>query len=216
MQTTETQTPAATVTTEAAPAKQAAKRQRVAKPEAKQAAKPAKQAAKPATVAKPERAAYDPAARFAAAAAVKAYYGGASLPFKSAADRFADLRTDKPAKRPSQRQAALLATMLAADTAGNVKPDGTFLRGGFRLPRSLFDANAKPGDTVACQPETGCLSDMLGRVVSYVSGPTSGKAQADTVLRLDLEAAEREIGENLGGDLGRAAVARIRALRKAA
>lgn len=178
-----------------------------------------KPASKPVT-AKPAPAKPAPAAdnsdriaeRAVAARAVADYYGGRSLPFKSASDRFADLRADKQPKAPSERQAALLAVMLAADLAGNIQPDGTFTRGGFRLPARLFDANAKPDATVACQPETGCLSDMLGRAVHYVSGPRSGREQRNTVLRLDLAAARAEIGAKLGDKLAKAAIARLDAL----
>jgi len=134
-------------------------------------------------------------ARKLAAQAVNAYYNGASLPFKAAADRFADLRTDKPAKKPTQRQAALLASMLLA--GDNVQADGTFTRGGFTI------------DGKRVQPETGALSDMLHRVVHYVSGPTSGNGQAESILRIDLARAAVEIREQIGGALASAALARI-------
>lgn len=134
-------------------------------------------------------------ARKLAAQAVNAYYNGASLPFKAAADRFADLRTDKPAKKPTQRQAALLASMLLA--GDNVQADGTFMRGGFTL------------DGKRVQPETGALSDMLHRVIHYVSGPTSGNGQAESILRIDLARAAVEIREHIGGALASAALARI-------
>ena len=134
-------------------------------------------------------------ARKLAAQAVNAYYNGASLPFKAAADRFADLRTDKPAKKPTQRQAALLASMLLA--GDNVQADGTFTRGGFTI------------DGKRVQPETGALSDMLHRVVHYVSGPTSGNGQAESILRIDLARAATEIREHIGGALASAALARI-------
>lgn len=141
------------------------------------------------------------AARKLAADAVSAYYSNASLPFKAAADKFADLRTDKAPKRATQRQAALLASMLCAD-GDNIASDGTFKRGGFVL------------DGKHVQPETGCLSDMLGRVITYVSGPISGRGQADSVLRIDLAKAATEIREHIGGALASASLARIEALTK--
>lgn len=137
-------------------------------------------------------------ARKLAADAVSTYYAGASLPFKASADRFSDLRLDKTPKRATQRQAALLASMLLA--GDNIKRDGTFTRGAFEL------------DGKRVQPETGALSDMLGRVVSYVSGPTSGAGQSDTVLRIDLKRAQAEIRELIGGKLASAALTRIEAL----
>lgn len=140
-------------------------------------------------------------ARKLAAQAVSAYYAGASLPFKAAADRFADLRTDKAPKRATERQAALLASMLCAD-GDNIAADGTFTRGGFVI------------DGKRVQPETGALSDMLGRVVSYVSGPISGRGQADSVLRIDLAKAAGEIREHIGGALATQALARIDSLTK--
>lgn len=207
----------ATIGTDAGPTPDAPTAAVVAKP--KRARKPASKpkAAKP--VAKPAPVADTSdrnAERAAAAAAVSAYYGGRSLPFKSASDRFADLRLDKQPKAATQRQAALLAAMLAADTAGNIKPDGSFVRGGFKLPARLFDPKAPAEAVVSCQPETGCLSDALGRVVSYVSGPTAGKAQRDTVLRVDLKRARAEISAHIGDKLGKLAIKRIDALAAAA
>jgi len=204
--------PASPVVAIEADASAPVKAKRVRKPSTKQATK---RDAKPETVAKPDatqrkaaaeaRAAERQSAidsrreaRKLAADAVAAYYDGASLPFKAAADRFADLRTDKAPKRATQRQAALLASMLLA--GDNVKRDGTFKRGGFTL------------DGKAVQPETGALSDMLGRVVTYVSGPTSGAGQSDAVLKIDLKRAQAEIRELIGGKLAAAALARIEAL----
>jgi hypothetical protein len=188
------------------------------KPAAPKAAPIANVIDKPATetqAAKPAVADTRPIERAVAALAVAEYYTGKSLPFKSASDRFADLRTDKPAKAATTRQAALIAAMLAADTSGNIKPSGDFKRGGFMLPARLFDAKAPADKLVACQPETGCLSDMLGRAVTYISGPTSGKAQADTVLRLNLDIAATEISAQIGDKLAKPALARIAALKAA-
>ena len=110
-------------------------------------AKPAKPATAetpaPAAVAKPDNSARD-AERKAATQAVADYYSGRSLPFKAASDTFAALRLDKAPKQATARQAALLCVMLAADTAGNIKPDGTFTRGGFMLPAKLINPDAKP------------------------------------------------------------------------
>lgn len=190
----------------AAPAKAKAKRVRVAKPATVKADAKPEAPAKPDTSAKRAAAEAKQAeranaidarreARKLAADAVSTYYSGASLPFKASADRFSDLRLDKTPKRATQRQAALLASMLLA--GDNIKPDGTFTRGAFEL------------DGKRVQPETGALSDMLGRVVSYVSGPTSGAGQSDTVLRIDLKRAQAEIRELIGGKLASAALKRL-------
>lgn len=171
-----------------------AKAERVAKPDASEA-----KAAKAI-----ERQANTDATREArklAADAVKTYYGGNSLPFKAAADRFAPIRLDKPAKRATERQAALLASMLLA--GDNIKRDGTFTRGAFVI------------DGRNVQPETGCLSDMLNRVITYVSGPTDGNGQRDAVYRIDLAKARAEITAHIGGALAKASLARIDALAPA-
>lgn len=203
--------PVVTVASTEAAAPAPAKRTR--KPATAKADKPAKaeRVAKPAAPAKPDQAERQAAreaslndrrqARIDAAKAVAQYYAGSSLPFKAAADRFADLRLDKAAKRPSQRQAALLASMLLA--GDNVKANGTFTRGAFVI------------DGRNVQPETGALSDMLGRVISYVSGPVSGNGQRDAVFRIDLAKARAEISEQIGGALARAAIARIDTLAPA-
>lgn len=192
MQTVET--PAvvvATVTTDAAPATTPAKAAR--KPASAKAAKPAKAE----RVAKPAKAAAKPAKRDATAEreasitarnearklagdAVRAFYGtGASLPFKAAADTFSATDPKRTPKRATQRQAALLASMLLA--GDNIKRDGTFTRGAFVI------------DGRNVQPESGCLSDMLNRAVTYVSGPTSGASQRDAVYRVNLATARAEI-----------------------
>jgi hypothetical protein len=212
---TETATPAAAANVSSAkpetatPAKRATRKP--AKPAA--AAKPETPAA--AAAAKPDNSARD-AERQAASLAIAEFYAGRSLPFKSASDAFAALRLDKAPKAATQRQAALLCVMLAADTAGNIKPNGEFTRGGFRIPARLINPQAKPGDMLAVQPETGCLSDMLGRTVHYVSGPTSGKAQRETVLRVDLARAKAEISAHIGDKLAKPALAAIARLTKAA
>lgn len=199
--------PVTIVTTEIAPAKRVRAKPATATAKPPKAANAAKPVQTPVTV--------DPNVnRAVAAAAVSAYYSNASLPFKSALDRFADLRLDKAAKRPSQRQAALLCVMLAYSD-GNIGRNGEFKRGSFKLPATLFNPKADKLALVTCQPETGCLSDMLGRVVHYVSGPTSGKQQADTVLRIDFTAARREISEQIGGALAKQALAKLDALAPA-
>ncbi len=163
---------------------------RAAKP---QAAKPAAPAAIPADT---DRA----AERKAGASAVRAYYAGGSLPFKAASDTFAPFRTDKPAKRATERQAALLAAMLLA--GDNIKPNGQFTRGGFVMP----DENGKPRNV---QPETGCLSDMHGRVIKHVSGPLAGKQSRDAIFAIDLKAARAEISALIGDKLAKPAIVRI-------
>lgn len=168
-----------------------------AKPSAARVAKPAKpEAAKPAVKPAADSDTSDrQAERIAAAAAISAFYSGRSLPFKAASDTFAALRLDKAPKAATTRQAALIASMLLA--GDNIKPDGTFTRGGF-----IHDARA-------VQPETGCLSDMLGRVVSYVSGPTTGKQSRDAIFRIDLAKARAEISAHLGDKLGKLAIAKL-------
>jgi len=138
-------------------------------------------------------------ARKLAADAVRAYYAQASLPFKAAADRFSPLRLDKAPKAATTRQAALLASMLLA--GDNVKAGGVFTRGGFVI------------DGRNVQPETGCLSDMLGRVISYVAGPLDGANARDATFSIDLKRAADEITSHLGGALGKAALARIAQLQ---
>lgn len=203
---TETQPASApTVETTQAPvsnSEAAAKRVR-AKRAPKQA--PAKQAAKP-TPAKPTQAAREQAqrdandsrrlARDVAARAVAEFYAGPSKPFKAASDRFADLNPNN-AKAPSVRQAGLLLALITYGR-GNIKPTGQFVRGGFTVPAKLINANAKPGDTVRAQPESGCLGNMLGRTVRHVSGPVTGKAQAEAIFGLDAQRAIAEIQAAFG------------------
>lgn len=201
---------AATVAAQAKRAKADAKRA-TAKAPAKPAAKAARNA-KPETVAKPakrDNAERDAArqaaltatreARKLAADAVKAYYAGASLPFKAAADTFSPTDPKRQPKRATMRQAALQASMLLA--GDNVKRDGTFTRGAFVI------------DGRNVQPESGCLSDMLNRAVTYVSGPTSGAAQRDAVYRFDLKTVRAEITALLSpGALRTKALQRLDAL----
>jgi len=184
-------------------------------PEAATPAKPSKpakphrvKAAKPATPPVVAPAAAAPAAetsdriaeRLAAREAISAYYGTGSVPFKAASDTFAPFRTDKAPKNATTRQAALLAAMLVS--GDNVQPNGNFKRGG-------FTHNGKP-----VQPETGCLSDMHGRVITHVSGPLAGKLARDAVFNIDLAKAKAEISANLGDALGKLALARIAALSR--
>lgn len=137
-------------------------------------------------------------ARSVAASAVAAFYHGKSLPFKSSADLFKPLNFDN-AKSATERQAALLLALYTYG-ADNIAADGTFIRGNFRVPASLvFDAETmrKLGlaadETISAQPESGCLGNMLNRCVYYVSGPTSGREQRNTVLRIDHAKARAEI-----------------------
>ena len=160
---------------------------------AKNAAK--RVAAKPAAIAKPAkptneareavRVAQSDAHRLArsvAAQAVAEFYSGSSKPFKAASDRFADINTSN-AKSATVRQAGL-ALALITYGAGNMLSTGEFVRGAFVVPAKLVNPNAKPGDTIRAQPESGCLGNMLSRACDYVRGPTTGKAQIDATYRL--------------------------------
>jgi hypothetical protein len=142
-------------------------------------------------------------AHSAAAAAVAEFYSGASKPFKAAGDRFKPLNFDN-AKSPTPRQAALLLAMLTY-SAGNIKRDGTFTRGKFSVPASLiFDAkqlaanNLKASDMLGAQPESGCIGNMLGRAVTYVSGPKAGSEQRDAVYKLNAATVRSEIRATFG------------------
>lgn len=197
-------TPLAAVAAVAAPVAPAPVAPVAAKPERKPRAKPV--AGNPAAPAKPPVADTDArhAERIAAREAISAFYSGAgkSLPFKSASDTFAAVRLDKAPKAPTTRQAALLAAMLLA--GDNIGRTGRFTRGGFQH------------DGRNVQPETGCLSDMLGRVISHVSGPLTGREARNAVFAVDLTKAETEIRAHIGDKLGKLALARIASLRKAA
>jgi hypothetical protein len=153
-------------------------------------------------------------ARQAASRAVAAFYTGSSKPFKSSGDKFSDLNHDN-AKAPSQRQAGLMLALLTYG-AGNMQADGTFVRGAFSVPASLVNANAKPGETVRAQPESGCLGNMLGRTVAYVSGPVTGRLQTETVLRLNVERALTEIQSFFGDAVATGAGAAFESYAKAA
>ena len=179
-----------------------AKPSKPAKPHRVKAAKPAKPAVivPAAAPAAPAETSDRIAERLAAREAISAYYGTGSVPFKAASDTFAPFRTDKAPKNATTRQAALLAAMLVS--GDNVQPNGNFKRGG-------FTHNGKP-----VQPETGCLSDMHGRVITHVSGPLAGKLARDAVFNIDLAKAKAEISANLGDALGKLALARIAALSR--
>jgi hypothetical protein len=179
-----------------------------AKPTAKPvAAKPSKRADKPvpAVATKPEPDTSDRSAeRIAARTAIADYYSGAgkSIPFKSASDTFAPLRLDKAPKAATVRQAALLAAMLIS--GDNIKRNGQFTRGGF-----IFDGKH-------VQPETGCLSDMLGRVVHHVNGPLAGREARTATFRVDLAKARAEISGLLGDKLAKQALAKLDSFKRAA
>lgn len=145
-------------------------------------------------------------ARSVASAAVAQFYSGISKPFKASSDRFADLNPSN-AKAPSVRQAGLLLALITYG-AGNMRADGSFVRGGFIVPAKLINPNAKPGDTIRAQPESGCLGNMLGRAVDYVSGPRTGKQQAEAVFRLRPAVALAEIASAFG-DKQRNAAAKL-------
>ena len=128
-------------------------------------------------------------ARIAAANAVSAFYEGKSLPFKAAADKFRPLNFNLT-RTPTRRQSALMVSMLLNGDE-NVKKDGTFTRGAFLVPD---DGGVKR----QCQPESGCLGDMLGRAVKYISGPKDGREQRHQVLQFDWPTVKREIAASFG------------------
>lgn len=168
----------------------------------------------------PDKLASRRAERAIAADFVADYYAGASLPFKSASDTFSPLNRNMQ-KQATKRQAALICAMLLADTSDNIKPDGTFKRGGFTVKAKLNDhgklvlSRAADATEMHLQPESGCLGDMLGRVCSFVSGPTSGAGQRDSIFKLNLPLASREISELIGGKIAGAAIKRLAALQAA-
>lgn len=171
-----------------------------AKPKRSRAKPVAAKPAKPAVIAAPATDASKPAAdtsaeRIAARDAIRGYYGGSSLPLKAASDTFALYRTDKQPKRATERQAALLATIILLSS--DIDKRGAFTRGGLQH------------DGKAVQPETGCLSDMHGRVISHVSGPLVGKQARDARFRINLKLARSEISALLGDKLGKLAIAKI-------
>ena len=135
-------------------------------------------------------------ARQCAANAVAEFYNGASKPFKAASDRFADINPSN-AKAATARQAGLMLALITYGS-GNMRRDGTFTRGGFIVPAKLVNPNAKPGETIRAQPESGCLGNMLARACDYVSGPRSGKLQSEAIYRLRPQAALAEIQAAFG------------------
>jgi hypothetical protein len=193
--------------------------QPTAKPNRKQrraaaSANPAKpQPAKP-TTAEREAAQRDRAdgrrlERGAAAAAVAAFYRGASLPFKAASDRFADYNPSN-AKAATPRQAGLLLCLITYG-AGNMRRDGSFVRGGFRIPARLINPNAPADMLVSAQPESGCLGNLAGRACDYVSGPRSGPEQRAALYKLRVPAALAEIQAAFGDAAAADAKARLAA-----
>lgn len=140
--------------------------------------------------------------KLAAAKAVAAYIGP-SKPFKSASDTFApiNLANQKPGplscRLGTVRQAVLLLAMLQYG-AGNIKPSGQFVRGGFRVPARLINPKAPADAFLAAQPESGCLGNTLGLTTAYVSGPTSGAGQRDAIYRINFNAVRKLLAEALG------------------
>lgn len=126
--------------------------------------------------------------RAAASAAIRAFYGldnpRASLPFK-AGSHIKRLSPVNPeiAFSPTARTGALIACLIRYG-AGNVKPDGTFVRGGFVLPARLVDPKLPATDTVSAGPESGCLSNCLGHSIEHVSGDLGGPNARDAVYRI--------------------------------
>lgn len=147
----------------------------------------------------------------AAAAAVSAFYSGASKPFKATGDTFQPLNFGNAKPGPNglgtPRQAALLLAMLTYN-AGNIQRDGTFTRGAFSVPATLvyspddMRANNIPADAMlAAQPESGCLGNMLGRTVAFIDGPRAGAAQRTQTLRINVNVARAEL-QHFFGDTG--------------
>lgn len=184
------------------------------KPSAKPTSKAAKQAASKPSAAKPakptsaereaaQRASADnrALAKAVAAGAVAVFYSGASKPFKPASDTFAPINRTNAKPGPTglgtQRQAALLLALVTYG-ANNIKRNGTFVRGGFRVPARLVNPKAPADATILAQPESGCLGNCLGLTVAYVSGPTSGAAQRDAVYRIDYKQAGKLIQATFG------------------
>lgn len=127
-------------------------------------------------------------ARAAAAAAVAAFYNGASLPFKAAVD----LKLKSPinfnlGKNQSARSAALIAAII---TYCDIQPDGTFVRGSGRVPGKLLGYTGKQAtQTFAAGPESGGLSNLMPDRITYISGETSGRGCENAVFRLNFEQA---------------------------
>ena len=171
----------------------------------KAAARAAKPAA-PAIAAKPTAADREAArvqaaderslAKQAAARAVAEFYSGASKPFKAATDRCADINFAN-GKAAKPRQAALMLALITYG-AGNMRSDGTFIRGAFTVPARLINPNAPASATVRAQPESGCLGNILGRAADYVSGPTTGREQSAAIYRLRIPIALSEIQAAFG------------------
>lgn len=170
----------------------------------------------PDATAKPDASPAKPDMRLAdraAQSAVKAFYRGASLPFKAANKPLADINFHN-VKRPSARTAALCAAIIAYADADTFNRDGTFKRGAFRVPASLAGGD---GETlVSAMPESGCFGNQLSRTFHYVSGPIGGRTAGDAVYRADFAAIETELS-HLPSDLpGRADVfAKLAAIKAA-
>lgn len=142
-------------------------------------------------------------ARTVAAGAIASYYSGTSLPFKAASDKFTPLNGASRQCKPSQRQAALLLALITYG-AGNFKPDGSFVRGGFRVPAKLI--NPKLGDAIiSAQPESGCIGDMRDLCISY----SDGSASPDAVLKLNVPRSLTYIQAHFGDARANAAKAML-------
>ena len=161
--------------------------------------------AKPTQAARVEQSDARRLARQAASRAVAEFYNGASKPFKSAADKFSDINPAN-AKAATARQAGLMLALITYG-AGNMRADGTFVRGAFTVPARLVNPNAPADATVRAQPESGCLGNMLNRACDYVSGPRTGKAQSEAVYRLRPAVALAEIQAAFGDAPAKAAAA---------
>jgi hypothetical protein len=183
--------PAATTTKRAKPSKPAtpnvkAAAKRVA---AKPVEKPAKPTAADRDAERADKLDGQRLAREISTGAVAAYYtSGTSMPFKSASDKFSPLNGASRQCKPSQRQAALLLAIITYG-AGNIKPDGSFTRGGFSVPANVVNPKLPASQIIKAQPESGCIGDMRDICISY----TGGSQSADAVLKLNVPAAIRYI-----------------------
>lgn len=117
-------------------------------------------------------------ARRAAKLAVSEFYRGESLPFKAAVDlryraaiNFA--RFAPGSVNGTERTAAAIAAILAYC---DVAPDGTFMRGSGRVPRTMLGLPHDPANpTLAAGIESGVLSRLIGvGAIAYVNGVTHG------------------------------------------
>lgn len=136
-------------------------------------------------------------ARAAAAAAVAAFYNGASLPFKARDDlkRLSPINFNL-AKNPSARSAALLATII---TYCDVAADGTFVRGSGCVPGKLIGRTGKQANAQTfAGSESGGISNMLSsgntlRQITYISGELGGPGCENAIFRVNFTEARNNM-----------------------